>query len=94
MPLSDPEILGPKIQDIQWLGLLAQLVFPKARCKVLVAGAAKTGLVRVAVTLNGAKQDLTVPLGVLANRDWREILTHWRASNEVAIIVRESNLVH
>lgn len=94
MPLGDPDIAGPKIQDIQWLGLLAQLVFPKARCRVLVGNSAKTGLVRVAVSLNGAKQDLTVPLGVLANRDWREILAHWRASNEVALIVRESNLVH
>jgi hypothetical protein len=94
VPLGDPDIAGPKIQDIQWLGLLAQLVFPKARCKVLVANAAKTGFVRVAVSFNGGKQELTVPVGVLANRDWKEILAHWRASNEVAIIVRESDLVH
>lgn len=94
MSLGEPEVTGPKLQDLQWLGLLAQLVFPKATCKVLVANAVKTGFVRVSVAFNGAKQELRVPVSVLANRDWKEILTHWRASSETALIVRESNLVH
>lgn len=94
MPLGEPDRSGPNLHDLQWLRLLGELVFRQADVKVLVGDSARTGEARVRVEIDGAYQDLRVPLPIIANRDWREILKIWRVDSATAFIVQNSKLVH
>ena len=100
MTLGEPDIKGPRTQDLNWLTLLAQLVFPHAKVKVFAGDAVRTGAVRVRVSFtdprngNSAFSDLKVPNGALANRDWKHIVGLWQVDNATALVVKNSNLVH
>lgn len=74
--------------------MLAEMVFRQAKIAVFIGDSAVTGEARVRVEFDGAHQDLKVPLGMISNRDWKEILKIWRVDNTTALIVRNSGLVH
>lgn len=53
-------------------------MFEEAQIEVFASNWKLNGHVRVRVTHDGAYKDLTAPLGMIANRDWNRLLSHWR----------------
>lgn len=78
MPLGEPDIAGPRPTDLQWLDGRLRLCFEDAEIEVFAANWRVNGCVRIRITHEGAYKDLTTPLGMLADRDWDRLLTHWR----------------
>jgi hypothetical protein len=78
MPLGDPDPAGPKPTDLQWLDGRLRICFEQAEIEVFSAGWSMSGSVRIRITHDGSYKDLTVPLGMLANRDWDRLIAHWR----------------